>query len=138
MAELEKIVAYGHKKVLGTHKTTIEVTKENSLTERGDCIIAINANKSCFDLDRNVKDFLKAGNKVKFIFEVNGKKDVVTAFGSPKLKLNSRTSMVIRKSDFIDDRTVAIKADKSAKDLDRALIEELKNPNAKLIIIVMK
>lgn len=136
--ELEKIFAFGHEKIIGTHKTTIEVTKENYLTERGNCIIAINANKACFDLNNQTKKFLKSGGKIKFIFEINGETDVVTAFGSPKLKLSNKTSIVIRKSDFIDDRTIAIKADKAAKDIKRKIIEELKNPNAKLIIRVVK
>lgn len=136
--ELEKFFAFGHEKIIGTHKTTIELTKENYLTEKGNCIIAINATKACFDFNSYTKKFLKSGKKIKFIFEINGKTDIVTAFGSPKLKLSNKTSMVIRKSDFIDDRTIAIKADKAAKDIDRALIEELKNPNAKLIIRVIK
>jgi hypothetical protein len=47
----EEIVFYGHPNVLGLHKRTIEITKDDYLTERGDCIIGINSNKSCNDLD---------------------------------------------------------------------------------------
>ena len=43
-----KIIAYGHKNVRGTHKTTFEITKDKDLTERGTCIIGVNAS---YDLD---------------------------------------------------------------------------------------
>ncbi|MGB9674949.1 MAG: DUF371 domain-containing protein, partial [Nanopusillaceae archaeon] len=33
----------GHKLVKATHKSTLEITKDNFLTERGDCIIGINS-----------------------------------------------------------------------------------------------
>ncbi len=138
MSELEKIVAFGHEKVKGTHKTTIEITKENFLTYKGDCIIGVKSEKACFYLNENTKKILRTGKKIRFILEVNGKTDVVNAFGSPDLILTNKTSLVIRKSEFVDDRTVAIKADKAAKDLNRSLIEELKNPNAKLIIRVIE
>jgi hypothetical protein len=131
---MEKIVAFGHELVQAKHKTTIEITKENFLTKRGDCIIAVKADKACFDLRDEFKMALKQEKKVKIVFEINGIKDEVIAFGSKELLLESKTSIVIRKSSFIDDRTIAIRANKSAADLDRRLVEELKNPNAKLIV----
>jgi hypothetical protein len=39
--------------------------------------------------------------------------------------------MVIRKSDYLSDRTLAIHADKAANDLSRELVEKLKNPRQK-------
>jgi len=131
---LEEIVAFGHQLVLAKHKTTIEVTKEDFLTRRGDCIIAVNANKACFDLNEKTKNFLKSGKKIKFVFEANGIKDEVIAYGSKNLLLESKISFVIRKSSFIDDRTIAINANKAACDLKRELIKELKNPNTKLLV----
>jgi hypothetical protein len=130
----EEIVAFGHSLVRARHKTTIEVTKEEFLTKKGDCIIAVKANKACFDFSDELKKALKQDKKVKIILEVNGIKDEVIAFGSSELLLESKKSIVIRKSSFIDDRTIAIKANKSAADLDRRLVEELKNPKAKLIV----
>ncbi len=130
----DEIVAAGHKLIKAKHKTTIEITKEDFLTEKGDCIIGIKADKACFDLKDEVKMALKQGKKVKIVLEVNGIRDEVIGFGSKELILESKTSIVIRKSSFIDDRTVAIKANKSAADLNRRLVEELKNPDAKLIV----
>ncbi|MCX8179592.1 MAG: DUF371 domain-containing protein [Candidatus Aenigmarchaeota archaeon] len=131
---LEEIVAYGHPLISAKHKTTLEITKENFLTKRGDCIIAVNADKSCFDLANTTKKFLKQGKKLKFVLIANNIKDEIVAFGHEKLILKNPTSLVIRKSSFIDDRTIALKADKAAKDIKRELIEELKNTNTKLIV----
>ncbi|MBU5688061.1 MAG: DUF371 domain-containing protein [Candidatus Aenigmarchaeota archaeon] len=134
---LEEIIAYGHSLVSAKHKTTIEVTKEDFLTKRGDCIIAIKANKSCLDLNEKTKRVLKEGKKIKIFFEANNVIDELIAYGSKNLLLNSPTSFVIRKSQFIDQRTIAINANKAAFELNKDLIKELKNPNTKLIIRLM-
>ncbi|MEM5777730.1 MAG: DUF371 domain-containing protein [Candidatus Aenigmatarchaeota archaeon] len=131
---LEEIIAYGHPLVSAKHKSTIEITKECFLTKKGDCIIAINANKSCFDLKEKTKEILKEGKKIKFVFKANNIKDEVIAFGNKNLLLFNPISFVIRKSNFIDERTIAVKASKAAFELKRELIKELKNPNTKLIV----
>jgi len=130
----DEIVAFGHELVKAKHKTTIEITKEDFLTEKGDCIIGVKADKACFDIDDELKKALKQGKKIRILLEVSGVKDQIIACGSNELMLESKTSIVIRKSSFIDERTLAIKANKSAAELDRRLVEELKNPKAKLII----
>ena len=45
--------------------------------------------------------------------------------------------MVIRKSDYVSDRTLAIHADKSSNDLPRAVVEKLKNPKQKINITLI-
>ena len=40
----------GHPLVLGTHPTTFEVTCEKHLTENGNCIIGVAADKGCAGL----------------------------------------------------------------------------------------
>ncbi len=43
----------------GTHRTTFEVTKDETLTETGgDCIIAVAADKGAADLDSGLKALL--------------------------------------------------------------------------------
>jgi len=56
---IERILAKGHKNVKATHRTTLEVTKDKYLTPRGDCIIAISANKAASDLSESFKYYLK-------------------------------------------------------------------------------
>jgi uncharacterized protein len=49
----------------------------------------------------------------------------LTAVGSPELRLVHPKDIVIRKSGYISDRTLAIHADKASKDLTRILVEKL-------------
>jgi hypothetical protein len=120
------IVTRGHPNVSANHKTTIEITKEDFLTPRGDCIIGVSSNKACADLSKEVRKALKRGKKVRIVLECGRVRDTVTARGNPLLTLDDNTSIVIRKSGHIDGRTLCIRADKAAADLDRELIEELK------------
>lgn len=125
----EIISGYGHKNLLSTHNTTLEFTKSSHLTKRGDCIVAVSINKSLIDLNAEFKERLcQSYAKLSIAIEASGILEKVTAQGSPKLILDHQTDMVVRKSDYICSRTLAIHADKAAQDLSRALVEKLKNP----------
>ena len=131
----EVIFARGHENVLAAHKTTFEITKESLLSEKGDCIIAVSADKALADLSFKFKDWLKRENaKISILIEADNVKEVVSAFGSPKLILSHPTDMVVRKSSYVCDRTLAVKADKAACDLSRKLVEKLRNPRQKVKI----
>jgi hypothetical protein len=128
----EVIFANGHKNVQATHPTTLEITKENTLTKKGDCIIAVSADKALADLSAEFKGYLRRENaKISLLIEVEEIVGVVNAFGSPKLILTHPTDIVVRKSNYICSRTLAIQADKAAIDLSRKLVEKLKNPEQK-------
>ncbi|MFP3256219.1 MAG: DUF371 domain-containing protein [Candidatus Nanopusillus acidilobi] len=120
------IKARGNKLIKATHKSTLEITKDNFLTERGDCIIGINANYSVKDLPEDLKDHLLNEGKIKIVIKVDDLIDDIIAYGSKNLLLTNDRSIVIRKSNYIDDRTLAINSNKSAIDIDRKLIEELR------------
>ena len=122
--------ARGHKNVLGTHKTTLEVTKETELTKQGDCILAVDSTKGAIDLPVEFKKAAKKeGAKITVIIEADKLKETVTAKGSSQLQFTHLTDLVVRKSNFICGRTLAIGADKASIDLSRAFIEKLKDPN---------
>jgi len=126
--------AYGHELIKATHKSTFEITKENYLTKRGDCIIAINSSMSCDDLPYRVKRLLKTDDsRAVLIIEVDGLREYVFGYGSSKLILSSSKSMVVRKSTFIDDRTLMINANKAAGDISRRLINRVKNRDKKIL-----
>jgi len=131
----EEVIAYGHSNIKATHESTLEITKEDFLTERGDCIIGIKANKSVNDFSEEFKIALKSGAKVKITIKVDELEDTFYAYGSPALKLTSDKSIVIRKSDYIDERTAAILSTKAAKDIKREIIERLKDPKKEFKII---
>ena len=122
----EKIIAEGHRNIRATHNTTLEITREDYLTPRGTCIIGIKANKAASDLSPKMKQLLKtSGYRVYLFIIVREKMDFVEARSDPRLVLTNPYSIVIRKSDYIDDRTVAINANKAARDIDRAIVEYL-------------
>lgn len=119
--------ASGHKNLLAAHRTTLEFTKENYLTKKGDCILGINAT---FSLEE-IRQELKKG-KIKITIETNNSKDELFAEYNPCFKHPEQ--MVIRTSNYRDDRTFAINATKAAKDIKRELVEELKSEESKVKI----
>lgn len=134
---IERITSYGHPNVTGKHKTTLEVTKEKELSLRGDCIIGVGAEKGLMDLNERFKDLaMRVDAKMEVTLMAEDIKETITGWGHPDLTFTHPTDIVIRKSDFICSRTLMIKADKSSKELNRKLIEKLKNPNTRLETII--
>jgi len=135
--ETEIILAHGHKHIQSTHKTTFEITKEEWLTKRGDCIIAVGADKGVMDLSKGFKEALRNSYaRVTITIEAGGIREVVTAFGDPNLTCTHPNDLVVRKSNYVCSRTVAVRADKAAKDLSRQLVENLRNPHQIIKIIL--
>src|SRR5438445_1464788 len=132
----EEIVAQGHPHVKASHPSSIEITRSESLSKEGEGVIGVKANKACEHLSKELKNALKKAKRVEITFEVDGLIDKLTAFGSPALEMTHSESLVIRKDDFIDERTLAIMSDKSASELKKELIERLRNPQIKLKIIL--
>ena len=134
---VEVVRARGHPNVRATHPTTLEITREEHLTPRGDCIIAVGADKGARDLSEAFKEAAKReGALIRITIEVpsRGLREVVLARGHPGLTFEHPTDMVVRKSNFTCGRTVAVGADKAARDLSRELIEALRDPGAEVII----
>lgn len=131
------ISSVGHENVLATHASTLEITKDGHVTRRGNCVIGILASKSAAELREDLKKIIRSEGSVVVLFlSTPHSRDVVIARGSPDLRLTNRKSIVVRKSSYIDDRTVAILANKSAGDLDRKLVEDLRGGLPLHIIIV--
>jgi len=129
------IFGYGHENILATHKTTLEFTKDTHLSKKGDCIVTVAADKGLADLSAEFKEKLRKSHaKLTLTIEAGGIIEQVNAHGSPQLILNHPIDMVIRKSDYVCNRTLAVHADKAAQDLSRDLVEKLKNPKQKVKI----
>ncbi len=125
----EIIVARGHKNIQAMHQKTIEITKEEHLSRKGNCIIAVSADKALADLSPTFKKSLRIENaRLTVMIEAGGIAETVNAYGSPQLPQTDSTEMVIRKSEYISGRTLAIRADKAAADLSRRLVKRLRNP----------
>lgn len=138
MRAIDTIYARGHPNILATHKSTLEITKENYLTKRGDCVIGISANKSVADLNPVVKEIIKTPrSKITLILESEGIRDEVHGSGDPRLILSNPISMVVRKSSYISDRTLIIYSDKAAIDIRRDLINVLRDIRSLLKVTII-
>jgi len=127
--------ARGHENIEATHRTTFEVTKEATLTKRGDCIIAVEASKAAADLPFEFKEAArKEGAQITVTIEADELKEIVKAKGSPQLKFMHPTDLVVRKSSYVCGRTLAIGADKAASDFSRKLVEKLKDPSQEITV----
>jgi hypothetical protein len=133
----EKFIAKGHENIKATHRSTIEITKEEHVTPRGDCIIAVSSEKALTDLDPMLKDKIRSGWYVATIFKSDDIIDHVIGRGDPRLTLRDPVRIIIRKSDFIDDKTLMIRSDKAAIDLDRRLVSRLKDRKSILEIEII-
>jgi len=134
----ETIVGYGHKNIQATHKTTLEFTKDTHLSKKGYCIVTVAADKALTDLSAEFKENLRKPHaKLTILIEAGGIIDQVNAYGSPRLILSHPTDMVVRKSGYVCNRTLAVHADKAAQDLSKALVEKLKNPEQKVKITLI-
>ena len=122
----------GHENIRSNHQKTIEITKESHLTPQGDCIIGINATSSCADLPQELKDKLKNSNStVTFSIRVGDHEFITEGKGHPDLILTHTEDIVIRKSDFVCPRTLAVKCDKASDLLPREMVSLLQNPKTK-------
>ena len=127
----EKITARGHSNILATHGSTLEITKEPRLTRKGDCIIAVAANKGAEDLSAQLKQLLMIEeSRVKLTIESDGIQDIVGGRGDSRLSFHNSGCMVFRKSNYVDERTVMVRASKAAGGLSRDLVSILQRGNA--------
>jgi uncharacterized protein len=125
----EEIAFYGHRNIQSFHTRTIEITKDPTLSLRGDCIIGVNANKSCWDISDKLKHSLKDDNSSIIIdVTVGNMSFIINGLGNSRLLLLSRHDVVIRKSNFICERTIAIRCDKASSDIPREMIMSLQDP----------
>ena len=129
------IFAHGHENIQATHETTFEITKEPTLTKRGDCIIAVEATKGAADLPLEFKEAArKKSAQITITIEAGELKEIVRAKGSPRLLFTHPTDLVVRKTDYVCGRTLAIRADKAASDLSRKLVEKIRGSSQRIRI----
>jgi len=135
MEATEVIIAFGHENMQASHKTTLEITKEPNLSKTGNCVIAVSADKALADLSPMFKKIMRKNEaKLTVLIETGRDVELVQASGNSRLVLTHPADMVIRKSDYVCSRTLAINADKAACDLPKRIVDKLKNPKQKVKI----
>ncbi|QLG26099.1 DUF371 domain-containing protein [Halorarum halophilum] len=122
----EVVTASGHEHVSAEHASTFEVTSDDWLTPAGDCIVGVAADRVPTDFSEEfVTACRDADARITATFEAAGIEDVVTGRGDPDLTFEGDRSLVGRTSDYVDERTVMVEADRSAEGLDRKLVTAL-------------
>jgi hypothetical protein len=128
----DEITFRGHPNVQSLHAKTVEITRDEHLTLRGDCIIGVRASKGCADLDEPLKRRLRANvSLVKIEIMVGGETFTIAGRGDERLSLLNQHDIVIRKTNFACPRTVSVRCDKASSDVPRKMVKLLQDSNEK-------
>ncbi|MBI2542549.1 DUF371 domain-containing protein [Candidatus Woesearchaeota archaeon] len=130
-----KFHAYGHPNILATHKTTLEFTKDGEVSIKGDCIIGVKAD---FELG-NLKNFIKntKNGKISMTIVANNDEEMhETILATINPEFDDGKELVIRKTNFVSERTFAISSNKAAFELNKKLIAFLKEKKNKIKVVV--
>jgi hypothetical protein len=133
-----ELKAKGHENISSKHKTTFEITADKDMTVNGDCIIGVSSNKNMINFPDEFKKKIAIDNAViKIELSTTNAYDEIIGYGNSKMALNHPTDIVCRKSSYICSRTLMINSNKASFDLNRTLINDLKNKddlNIKIIV----
>lgn len=134
----------GHLNIRATHPSTIEFTKDERLSLKGNCIIGVEASFTEGDIQRFIRRAFEAGGSgqmrlVKISIELflnysTEPRERITAVLNPGF--SHPKEMVIRMGNFHSERTLGMRASKAAAHLDRGLVKELQNPAAKMWVVI--
>jgi len=128
----DEVKFYGHPHVQSLHAKTVEITKEEHLTPRGDCIIGVRASKACADLDESLRRHLMSNQSiVKMEIIVENETFVIIGRGDEHLSLLNPRDIVVRRTDFVCPRTMSVRCDKASSDMPRKMVKILQSKNAK-------
>lgn len=129
---LETVGFRGHPLIRARHTKTLEITTEEWLTERGDCIVGVCAESGCSGLSEEVRRAIALdGSRVTVRIVAGPHVFVVKAKGDARLTLTDRHDIVIRRSGYVCGRTLAVMADRSASDMPREMVEFLRSGSAR-------
>ncbi|MEB3861594.1 MAG: DUF371 domain-containing protein [Desulfurococcales archaeon] len=122
-----KVTAWGHHNVKATHKSTFEVTMDEDLTPRGDCIVGVRASTGALGLPPWFREEARRpGSIIVAVLCSSGVCDSVAGQGGPGLEMSDPSRMIFRRSTYTEPATVMVRASKAARDLDRRLVESLR------------
>lgn len=128
----DEVTFYGHPNIRSLHAKTIEITKDEHLSPRGDCIIGVKANKACADLDESFKHRLKSNlSVIKIEIMVGDESFIISGRGDERLSMLNSNDIVIRKTNFVCPRTMSVLCDKASSDVPRKLVRILQDQQTK-------
>lgn len=132
-----EILFYGHKNVRAYHPRTIEITTEPGLTLQGDCIIGVGAEYGCKGIPERIKKKIRrSDSNIKITIQVNDKSFQIVGKGHEDLVLENPHDIVIRKSNFLCPRTLAVGCNKACADIPRQIVKMLQDPKTKGLFVI--
>lgn len=111
--------ARGHPNILASHRNTLELTKDDWLSKRGDCIIGISLKIDFKELKR----LLRKSERFKLVMLVGGMRDCI--YAQSNKDYSHERDIVLRKGTFLSSRTAGIVANKAACDIKEGIIHKL-------------
>jgi len=121
------IRARGHRHVTATHAKTFELATDDEIGPDASCVIGVGARADWDALGR-------LHGSARITIEAAGHRDELTARLSPFWSRG--VGLVVRKSGFRGDDTLAVEADAAAADLDAALRAALAEPSTEVDVSI--
>ena len=124
----DEVTFYGHPNVRSLHSKTVEITRDDHLTLRGDCIIGVRASKACADLDQTLRRRLRSNDSVVRIeIMVGDESFLINGKGDERFTLQNPHDIVIRKTGFVCPRTMSVRCDRASSDVPRKMVRMLQD-----------
>jgi uncharacterized protein len=135
MGETERFsfYAFGHPRILSTHDATIEITRSENLTIRGNCVVGVRASHGLRDFPDDIKRLLSLDSgRGQLEMRVNDQTVIIEGRGAAGLTFQNPIEVVVRKSGFVSERTLMVHADKAALDIPRLMVKRLMDPGQRV------
>jgi uncharacterized protein len=133
----DEVTFYGHPNVQSLHGKTVEITKEDHLTLRGDCIIGVRASKGCANLNESIKRRLRSNDSVVTMeIAIGSECYLMNGRGDERLTLQNRHDIVVRKTSFVCPRTMSVRCDSASSDVPRKIVKMLQDSQVRGIFTI--
>ncbi len=130
---VEQVRGKGHPNIRATHPTTLATTVDPEVSVAGDCFLMVSADKSPSTLSEEFKNAARRRVKILVRIIVGDLEDVFECYGDPSLSFEDDKTMVFRKSRYVCGKTVGVESSKSARDIDRRIVKNLRKGSEALM-----
>lgn len=98
-------------------------------------MVAVKSSTAVRNLSADLKHLLSSSSgRGRLALRVGSFEFVVEGRGDSRLNFSHETDLVVRKSEFISDRTLMIHADKSSIDIPRDMVRLLRDPTTRMTV----
>jgi 16S rRNA (cytidine1402-2'-O)-methyltransferase len=129
MARTVTIHAKGHPNIRATHEKSFELAAEETITQAGKCIVGVSA-----AADTAALASLRGSIEITLV--CNALQASVRARMNPLYLPGD--ALIVRRDQRAKGRTLAIAASHSSRDLDRALVTALQQPESTLEVVIQE